>query len=127
MPVFLIPRFQRILARCLLAVMLLAALAPGISRSLGTTEGWLELCTGDGMQWVQVVEGEGGAQPDNGNPAMDFCGYCTLAAERFAPLIPAMPTVESRVGYWPPPAFAPHPWGARFTPSPTARGPPLLT
>ncbi len=118
----------------LLVVLLLATLAPGISRALSVSTGgspdarlglhWVELCTSQGTAWVQIDPGDHlaeGAEPD----ALDLCGHCTLASERFAPLAPVLrvcpaladPSVRPSIKSWAS-ALAPL-CGAQ------ARGPPL--
>lgn len=104
-----------------LATLLLATLAPAISRALAVGPDrvgpdWVELCTAQGMQQTP-------AEP--GQSALDLCGHCTLATERYAPLLPVVPAL----------AAAPMPWGvpeardfhavSRTAPQPAARGPPL--
>ena len=111
----------------LLAALLLATLAPGISRALSAAPGghWVELCTSQGMEWVQVdaVSPDAGvADPD----PLDRCGHCTLATERFAPLIPDLPVLPAVLGHWPVPAFAAIGGIAISARTPLARGPPFL-
>src|SRR5690606_1470412 len=87
------------LVRGLLATMLLATLAPAISRTLAASRevgGWVEICSDLGMQWIQVGAHDSESaltDPEALLHALDRCGHCTLAAERFAPLIPALPVV----------------------------------
>lgn len=128
------PWAQR-LARWLLVALLLATLAPGISRALPALAGsspdarpgeqWVELCTSQGMQWVRVdLLGDGGSAPDP--EALDRCGHCTLAAERFAPLVPDLPVLPVVAGHWSTPTFAAQPGVDAPTRTAQARGPPLL-
>lgn len=128
------PWAQR-LARWLLAALLLATLAPGLSRALSAAarpdaragEHWVELCTSEGMQWVAVdltVPRDGSGVPDP--EALDRCGHCTLAAERFAPLIPHLPVVPVLAGQWAAPVFAATPCVEVSLRAALARGPPLL-
>lgn len=128
------PPLLRRLARGLVFAMLLATLAPAVSRTLASWHApgqgdWVEVCSSQGMQWVQVDSGAvahpGGASSQD-SEAMDRCGHCTLAAERFAPLIPTLPVVATQAGHWPPPVFVARAWTAHAAPSPSARGPPLL-
>lgn len=126
--------WARRLARWLLLALLLATLAPGISRALSAGgppdarpgQQWVELCTSVGMQWVRVDQGtaDGDGTPDPGS--LDRCGHCTLAAERFAPLSPSLPVLPPALGD----PVAPPPLVVLFTvfsaPVPGARGPPLL-
>lgn len=84
---------SRRLSGWLLAALLLATLAPAVSRALAAGppqdgQDWVELCTAQGMQWVLASElsGDSAAGPDGERTgALDLCGHCTLAAERFAP------------------------------------------
>ena len=125
----------RRIAHGLAFAMLLATLAPAVSRTLASWRApgqgdWVEVCSSQGMQWVQVDAGAVGNQgdvPSQDPEAMDLCGHCTLAAERFAPLIPTMPVVATEAGHWPHPLCVAHVWASRSAPSPSARGPPLLT
>ncbi|MBA4261102.1 MAG: hypothetical protein C0443_03520 [Comamonadaceae bacterium] len=127
-------RLMRVLARGLLAAMLLAVLAPAVSRALASTRGagdWVELCTPQGMRWVQWTAEGAETEPvgaaDDLLHALDHCGHCALASERFAPLLPRLPVVPQAVGVWGLPLYqdaTPH---ALDAPSPGARGPPLLS
>lgn len=126
------PWAQR-LARWLLAALLLATLAPGISRALSAGgppdarpgQHWLELCTSQGMQWVLVDLG--GEPVDGPDPAaLDRCGHCTLAGERFAPLIPDLPVLPVVRARAPAPVLAAQSGVDAPARSAQARGPPLL-
>lgn len=130
------PWAQR-LARWLLVALLLATLAPGISRALSAGAGappdvrpgehWVELCTSEGMQWVAVDLATARAGSDAPDPeALDLCGHCTLAAERFAPLIPELPVVPLLAGHWVVPVSAATPGVEAPLRAALARGPPLL-
>jgi hypothetical protein len=77
----------------LVALFVLATLAPAISRTLDhgrplAERGWLEVCSARGMAWVQA---DGAGQPDGSAPPsdlphhMDSCGYCVLATDRGTP------------------------------------------
>ena len=67
------------------------------------------------------------AGPDsNGRPgALDLCGHCTLAAERFAPLLPSWPVLAAVVASWPTPFFFSTDLRSAEAPRAAARGPPL--
>lgn len=126
-------RLMRALARGLLVAMLLAVLAPAVSRALSSTRvvgDWVELCTSQGMQWVQLVAEGADAEPVSDSDllhALDDCGHCALTAERFAPLQPSLPLLPQADGAWGVPQ---HPTATHPTldaPSPGARGPPLLS
>ncbi|MDO9571692.1 MAG: DUF2946 family protein [Hydrogenophaga sp.] len=124
---------KRSLTRVLLAAMLLAVLAPGLSRVLASTRvagDWVEVCSAQGMQWVQLADR--GALPQPGHAgdlqhALDHCGHCALAAERFAPLQPSLPAVPAGDGVWASPAYLAAARHVLNAPSPGARGPPLLS
>ena len=128
------PWAQR-LARWLLLALLLATLAPGISRTLSALSGgppdarpgehWVELCTSQGMQWVRVdLDAAGDAfAPDP--ESLDRCGHCTLAADRFAPLIPVLPVLPAVQGHWPVPVFVAKAGAGADVRAALARGPPL--
>lgn len=127
-------RLMRALTRGLLAAMLLAVLAPAISRaraSVRVAGEWVELCSAQGMRWVQLaVEEDQTAEPGavgDWRHALDVCGHCALAAEHFAALVPALPVwyPTQTVGGVPPHQAALHP--ALNAPSPGARDPPLLS
>lgn len=126
-------RLMRTLARGLLVALLLAVLAPAISRALASTRvagDWVELCTAQGMRWVQLTDEAAAAVPASPGDllhALDDCGHCALTAERFAPLLPSLPALPPALGVWSVPphvAATPHTLAA---PSPGARGPPLLS
>lgn len=123
----------RRMARWLLAALVLATLAPGVSRALAAGppqdgQDWVELCTSQGMQWVLANEltGDPAATADGkGSGALDLCGHCTLAAERFAPLLPSWPVLAALVSSWPTPAFVFTEPRSAEAPRAAARGPPL--
>ncbi len=126
--------WARRLARWLLLALLLATLAPGISRALAAGgppdarpgETWVELCTGAGVQWVRLDlhSPADDAPPDP--ESLDRCGHCTLAVERFAPLSPSLPVLPPVLGepVVPPPLVVL--FNVFSAPVPGARGPPLL-
>lgn len=129
--------WARRLARWLLVALWLATLAPGISRALSAAAPgapdarpgahWVELCTSQGMQWVPVDLAAPRAGSDVPDPeSLDRCGHCTLAAERFAPLIPDLPVVPVLAGVWAVPVFAATPGVDAPLRAALARGPPLL-
>lgn len=80
----------RTIALALLCVMLLAALAPTVSRARAWSEGspvvWVEVCTADGARQIKLEN-----SPDDapvkpmGMSEFDHCAFCTLAADRLAP------------------------------------------
>ena len=116
----------------LLAALLLATLAPAVSRTLanGATTGepgWVEICTEQGMQRVPMHDPGSDADVDAaGMGRLDLCAHCTLAAERFAPLIPQQPTPPVLAGSAPAPVRV----ASSATDVPVraaqARGPPFL-
>lgn len=123
----------RWLARGLLAAMLLAVLAPAVSRALASTGvagDWVEVCSTEGMRWVQRTAA--GAANEHGAPdaalhALDPCGHCALAGERFAPLVPSPLSVPTGCAVWAPPTHAGATVHVLGAPTPGARGPPLLS
>ena len=125
------PALLRWLARWLLGAMLLATLAPAVSRTLAISReagDWLEVCTPQGMRWAQVGVNEGASAKGLDESllhAMDRCGHCTLSSDRFAPLLPAVPTVAGEVGPLPLPGHVRRAIRALHVLSPSARGPPL--
>lgn len=125
-------RLMRALTRCLLAAMLLAVLAPAISRGLAGTRSagdWVEVCSATGMRWAQVAASGTAADPldlEDLQHALDHCGHCGLAAERFAPLLPVLPVLPALANHGPVPEHLPGAPTSRAAPSPAARGPPLL-
>lgn len=112
--------------------MLLATLAPAISRTLASTRGvgdWVEVCSGTSMRWVQLgaaVDGAESDDPSRSTLVLDDCGHCLLAADRFAPLIPSLPVFGAANSPWPTPPYRGLSAMAASAPSPGARGPPLL-
>jgi hypothetical protein len=124
---------MRALARCLLAAMLLAVLAPAISRALASTRvagDWVELCTSQGMRWAQLAAEGAANEPASANDllhALDSCGHCALTGERFAPLQPSLPVLLQADGAWGVPLHRAATQRTLDAPSPGARGPPLLS
>lgn len=123
----------RRLSGWLLAALVLATLAPAASRTLAAGlpqdgQDWVELCTSLGMQWVRADEpgADRATSPDGGrSDAFDLCGHCTLAAERFAPLLPRWPMLAAVVASWPTPFFFSTDLRSAEAPRASARGPPL--
>lgn len=126
-------RMMRALARGLLAAMLLAMLAPAISRaraSVRVAGEWVELCTSQGMRWVQLTIEGAEAEPVSASDllhALDNCGHCALTAERFAPLLPSFPALTPSLGVWGVPQHRAAMPLCLDAPSPGARDPPLLS
>lgn len=125
----LTPRLRRQLGWWLLAVMLLGALAPTVSRaraaSLGATAvTWMEVCTTQGMQKV-AVQDQGNSTPVH--VVVDHCPLCVLMADRLAP--PPEPFVWQGLPQGPPVYFslnfivfsAARPWAVQ------SRAPPALS
>jgi hypothetical protein len=127
-----ISRTLRFWTRALLAAMLLATLAPAISRTLNASRDvgdWVEICSGTSMRWVQV---SAALDPDSASDSKDLqsqlddCGYCLLAAERFAPLIPSLPVFTGPTQTWPTPLHRGVAMVRASALPPIAQGPPLL-
>lgn len=97
-----VPRsLSHILTRCLLAAMVLAVLAPSVSRVLAAERAvgdWVQICTAQGMEWVQRGEQQDPGDTNDPLAANDLCGHCVLAAERFAPLLPTLPVWQPADG-----------------------------
>lgn len=76
-------------------VMMLSALAPTVSRALAANGqvSWMEICSGDGVQWVLADD----AAPDQPTPAdstsIDHCPLCVLIADKLAPALTTAPVV----------------------------------
>lgn len=95
-------RLQRWLAWWLLAVTLLGALAPTVSRARAAAQGqtgvtWMEVCTTQGMQRVAVDEPYAPAPP---TVVVDHCPLCVLSLDRQAP--PVDPFVWQGLSQAPP-------------------------
>jgi len=127
-------RLARRLSGWLLVALMLATLAPAISRTLAgglpqDGRDRVELCTAEGMQWVPLAAAAPDTSPDSsesGSSALDLCGHCTLAAERFAPLLPSLPFFDVVVSRWDTPAHRGIASRSTCGPHPAARDPPLL-
>lgn len=119
----------------LVALMLVATLAPAISRTLDHGKplherGWVEVCSAQGMGWVQNGLGNpsAGAAPVEGLLThLDACGHCVLATDRGTPppsfdgwgLTPSTPPLC--------PVWAGHTLLTSTARQPLARGPPAST
>jgi len=124
------PRHLRWLARCLLAAMVLAVLAPSVSRTLAAQRSagdWVQICTAQGMEWIQLGATDSPEGADDPLAAHDLCGHCTLAAERFAPLLPTLPVLPQADGSWGTPLHRAAVLHDLQAPSPGARGPPVMS
>lgn len=86
----------RRLALLLLAVMLLGALAPTLSRAQAWAQdrsaSWVEVCTTEGLQSFRVSSALGEATTDTPFEgrhsdllSLDHCGWCILSGERLVP------------------------------------------
>lgn len=105
-------RYQREMAQAMFALMLLAAVAPVVSRVLvfghaapsAAGAQWAELCTGSGVHWVRLldeVKSEGvqakaarsdRSSDDSPSTALDACPLCTLPMDRTLPVVLPAPT-----------------------------------
>lgn len=95
-------RLRRTLAWWLMAVMLLGALAPTVSRARAAAQdprglSWLEVCTPQGLQRV-AAQDDGSAPP--AAVMVDHCPLCVLSGDRLAP--PACAYVWSGLPQGPP-------------------------
>ena len=120
----------------LAGLMLLATLAPAISRTLETAQpvgkpGWTEVCGAHGVEWVPTDASAAADAPAPGADAdllsrLDACGYCVLATGRGTPpvnfddwgLVAAAPA--------PCPHWVGHPFFFALARTPQARGPPVV-
>ena len=80
-------RLRHTLAWWLLAVMLLGALAPTVSRARAAAHGtagvtWMEVCTSQGTTQV-AVQDDSRSAPDT--VVVDHCLLCVLGMDRLAP------------------------------------------
>lgn len=119
----------------LTALMWLAMIAPGLSRWLAASEGntWVEVCSAQGMRWVQVAhdgrpnsDGSSVPEEDTPNALLEACAYCTLAADR-----PWLPPTPPHWAVSSPPAATLSTAVGQTAPqvlmlAPAARGPPLF-
>lgn len=76
--------------------MLAFALVPTVSRALvfaSGGNGWTEICTSQGMQWVSADGERSSTPPDSGAPQVDHCLFCQLASAGAAPLPAVVPVL----------------------------------
>lgn len=116
----------------LLALLLLSALAPAISRALDhgkplTERGWVEVCSAHGLSWVRADDSGNRTEPADGDVLkhLDSCAYCALATDRGTP-----PPSFDGWGLAPPAPPPCPPWVGHTCPTvpnhtPLARGPPV--
>jgi hypothetical protein len=122
---------RRLAAWIALAAMLLAALAPTVSRARAwagaPATGWIEICTVSGMQWVRLAGSQPLGEPAPAPaPGLDGCPFCLLLADRLGPPSPP-PAPFGRPGDPPAPVFTPAPERHAHIPQAAlARGPPPL-
>ena len=78
----------RRLSLWLLCAMLLAALAPTVSRAQAWSQGspvpWMEVCTTAGAQRT-AADTPNDEAPQSGMGMLDHCALCVLASDRMAP------------------------------------------
>lgn len=81
----------RRLSLWLLCAMLLAALAPTVSRARAWSQGsavpWMEVCTTAGAQRT-AADTPNDEAPQSGMGMLDHCALCVLASDRLAPPSP---------------------------------------
>lgn len=121
------------LAWMILWAFMLAALAPTVSRALAATAttsnpvGWVEICSPDGVQWVDPVTGEADTrqEPRGDGTELDRCPLCVLMGERLAappaPIAIASATLSATVAPLALQAPSPQP---RYLLAAHPRGPP---
>lgn len=127
-------RPRRWLAWLTLWAVVLAALAPTVSRALWSTSGgavtWVEVCTAQGARWLPAPV-SGPSAPDDetpaGAPSIDHCPLCVLVGERLAPPAPDVTVSAARVAL-PSPCPEATPWAVVRVWAylrPPSRGPPV--
>ncbi|HOB66313.1 MAG TPA: DUF2946 family protein [Ottowia sp.] len=86
-----------------LLVLLLATLAPTVSRTLAAAGGggWAQVCTPEGVRWVALSDAdarESGVADSQtpASPSLDHCPLCVLMGDRLAP--PSPPWVWAEAG-----------------------------
>lgn len=102
-------RLSHAFARWVLAMMLLAALAPAVSRAMGVQAGgspppgqagvdWIEICGPSGVRWIALGGAEAFSVSDVANSVestslpsahaavLDHCALCSLCADRCLPV-----------------------------------------
>ncbi|MEC5397553.1 DUF2946 domain-containing protein [Uliginosibacterium sp. H1] len=80
--------FQRFVARLALLAVLLAALAPTVSRALisaGLDDNWVEICADGGSRWLKmdtssVIDEQHGPSHTDHTLAFEHCPFCTNQA-----------------------------------------------
>lgn len=95
---------QRLCASLALLALLFASAAPTLSHAMAAAghEGWVQVCTAQGMRWVAL---EADAQAPQPGPApaarLEHCPVCSLAAQSLAcpPALPRwLPAPTGHVG-----------------------------
>ncbi|MDQ8022011.1 MAG: DUF2946 family protein [Moraxellaceae bacterium] len=128
------PVFQRLVARLALLAVLLAALAPTVSRALisaGLDDNWVEICADGGSRWLKT---EAASATDalhspshtDHTLAFEHCPFCTSQAHH--PGLPpsAAPALRVQTGTPPlPPLFLHAPQPLHAWASVRSRAPPL--
>lgn len=144
-------RFSHALARWVLALVVLAAMAPAVSRALGVQAGgnppggqagtdWVEVCGPTGMRWVAL--GDSASSPpvashteapgSSGSTgahlaALDPCALCGMGMDRCLPVDPAPLDASASGPHGPLLAHAGPPQVGRRDDRPWATGPPFLS
>lgn len=143
-------RLSHAFARWVLAMMLLAALAPAVSRAMGVQAGgspppgqagvdWIEICGPSGVRWIALGGAEAFSVSDAANSVestslpsahaavLDHCALCSLGADRCLPVDMAPQDASARGPQIPAPAHRdPHLADWPHT-RPRATGPPFLS
>lgn len=117
--------FHRCWVRLLALLMLAVALLPAASRALAAGEGWVELCTPQGMRWVSVQDKPSDEAP-TAQALGEHCKLCQLQAQGLdlppQPLLWAPLPVLAEA----PPAFYAAPQRLPVWRTAAPRGPPVL-
>jgi hypothetical protein len=80
-----------------MVALLAAALMPMVSHALGSTSraNTVQICTAQGMAWVQVGSADSDTQPAVQAGPFDHCPYCSLPSQ--------LPALTARNPSWAPP------------------------
>ena len=82
---------RRCIAWLLIVASLFGLLAPSVSRVLGSSGAWVEVCTDAGMQWLYVKED--GSVGEGEEIARPHCPWCLVEAHHYQALRHAPPTL----------------------------------
>ncbi len=119
---------QRLFAILAMLALLFASAAPTLSHAMAAAghEGWVQVCTAQGMRWVALEADAQTPQPPPATAAqLEHCPVCSLAGQPLAcpPAAPLpLPAPSGRIG--PPERFEQSPRTAHVWVSAQPRAPP---